>query len=214
MEDHKKTIDDLLEEYSYIAKKAVTKIKNRIPAHIEYDVLYSEALVNLWNAIKQYRPEKNSSIKPYLIWRIRWGLIDYLRRIQFYSRKEKRMAIHMISFDAPFGEDDAPLLNTFVAPENGLDSFIDDTDQLQFIMNQLPGHYQQLLKLRYIDEYTYKEIGYMMGVCKSRAMQITQSVVNHARKIGETRGSHQGIQTFKINKMRMKILQELKDVRT
>lgn len=85
--DHdSETEEKLVQLYLPLVKTTVGRIAMTLPAHVEYDDLYSAGLVGLLQAIRNYDPASGNTFETYAKMRIRGAVLDELRKMDWVPR--------------------------------------------------------------------------------------------------------------------------------
>jgi RNA polymerase sigma factor FliA len=73
----------------YKARKQYAKIPETARNHIEYRELFQEGYLGLLEAAKSYDPNKKVQFSTYANWRIMGAMLDYLRRLDPLTQRER-----------------------------------------------------------------------------------------------------------------------------
>jgi RNA polymerase sigma factor for flagellar operon FliA len=87
--------DELIGQYSTLAKVVATKIIQRLPNSVELDDLISAGIIGLIDAIDKYDYEKSKNFRKYAEIRIRGAIIDELRSMDWVSRTMRRQSAEL-----------------------------------------------------------------------------------------------------------------------
>ena len=71
--------NQLVENYLPMIQCIARRISSRLPAHIHYSDLISNAVIGLMDAIQKYDPSRNNKFKTYAEFRVRGAILDALR---------------------------------------------------------------------------------------------------------------------------------------
>jgi RNA polymerase sigma factor (sigma-70 family) len=82
----------LLENHLPRVRSIVERIRRRLPATVEADVLYSIGVTGLVAAARNYQPAKERSFGSYANTRIQGAILDELRRMDCMSRINRSKA--------------------------------------------------------------------------------------------------------------------------
>lgn len=84
--------DRLVVNYSPLVKYAAGRIYARGPGITGQDDLYSWGIIGLLDAIETYDPGRNTKFESYAISKIRWAILDELRREDWVPRRIRMRA--------------------------------------------------------------------------------------------------------------------------
>jgi RNA polymerase sigma factor for flagellar operon FliA len=84
--------DRLVVNYSPLVKYAAGRVYARGPGLMRHEDLYSWGIVGLLDAIETYDPGRNTKFESYAISKIRWAILDELRREDWVPRRIRMRA--------------------------------------------------------------------------------------------------------------------------
>ena len=84
--------DELIRSLLPLVQHIVARMGLFLPPHVSQDDLVSAGVVGLIDAIERYDPTRGSSIKTFCTFRIRGGILDELRRLDWVPRSVHREA--------------------------------------------------------------------------------------------------------------------------
>ena len=87
--------DAMILEYIPLVKYHANVLKMRLPAHIEQDDLISSGIVGLIDAIDRFDVSRGIKFKTYAEFRIRGGMLDYLREMDWFPRSVRQRASNL-----------------------------------------------------------------------------------------------------------------------
>lgn len=82
----------LIERYLPLVRNVVDRIRINLPAHIEAEELYSIGIMGLIAAVRQFKPEQQTTFPAYASRRIRGAVLDELRRLDWRPRRARLRA--------------------------------------------------------------------------------------------------------------------------
>ena len=164
----------------------VNRFRNRLPVSVSDDELFSAGMVGLMNASRSYDSSKGATFKTYAYHRIRGGILDDLRRLDFLPRtqREKAKAAGV----------DAPAFVTLPVDENG-EEFLaagekeaecENMELMELIRNRiqdLPEKMRQVMTLYYSEGQRMRDIGEELGLTESRVSQIHTNAIQRLRRL-------------------------------
>jgi RNA polymerase sigma factor for flagellar operon FliA len=83
---------DLIERFLPLVRNVVDRIKLTLPQHIDADDLYSVGVMGLISAVRKYDPTQGNTFAGYAAMRIRGGILDELRRMDWCPRRTRARA--------------------------------------------------------------------------------------------------------------------------
>ena len=87
-----RALDDLVREHLPLVGHLVRELLGRVPAHVNRDDLTSAGLAALVSAARGYDPERGIPFQRFAAMRIRGGLLDELRGLDWASRSVRQRA--------------------------------------------------------------------------------------------------------------------------
>lgn len=87
-----RALDDLVREHVPLVGHLVRELLGRVPAHVNRDDLTSAGLAALVSAARAYDPERGIPFQRFAAMRIRGGLLDELRGLDWASRSVRQRA--------------------------------------------------------------------------------------------------------------------------
>jgi len=203
----------LVDRYLPMAKRVVRRYFSYADGMLAYDDLDQEAAVALLEAIRAYDPTQHGALEPFAIRRIRWRVLDYVRR-QLRRTGNRRPAAPAPSgadartAETEDGDDEAPaaaaaeevavweLLRHHIdvdpAPTEAAALHNVMAGQLAQAIAQLSRDDQQLLNLYWIQELTYEEIAQVINSTKPTIGRRHQRIL---RMLAAALGAQGGTQT-------------------
>lgn len=107
--------------------------------------LVQDTFIDLWNALRKFQYKNDESFYGFVF------LILKRKLYRYYSRQPRTVEL-----------DEAYIKENYT-----LD--VEDYRYLEKVIGNLPNHYQELLKLRYWSEFSFKEIAAVMGIKEGTA---------------------------------------------
>lgn len=84
--------DKLVVNYSPLVKYVANMLPSRLHAAAESEDVMAWGLIGLLNAIESYDPSRNTKFESYAIYRIKWSILDELRRQDWVPRRVRMRA--------------------------------------------------------------------------------------------------------------------------
>jgi RNA polymerase sigma factor for flagellar operon FliA len=114
--------DRLVVNYSPLVKYAAGRVYARGPGLMRHEDLYSWGIVGLLDAIETYDPGRNTKFESYAISKIRWAILDELRREDWVPRRVRMRAQEVERVNARLSQSlRRPPYEEEVAEELGID---------------------------------------------------------------------------------------------
>src|SRR5206468_8890871 len=85
-----RALDDLVRDHIALVGHLVRELLGRVPAHVNRDDLTSAGLAALVSAARGYDPERGIPFQRFAAMRIRGGLLDELRGLDWASRSVRQ----------------------------------------------------------------------------------------------------------------------------
>ncbi len=120
--------------------------------------------------------------------RIRWDMIDYIRiesksrcRVRWDKSGRPWPFFYHISSLEDTDIEHRPFIETYAAPSEDLEQ----KDLISFLVNHpaLSGRERLLMKLHYVEGYTLREVGRIIGCTQSRISQLRKNILERLRAI-------------------------------
>jgi RNA polymerase sigma factor for flagellar operon FliA len=152
---------------------------------IELADLIQAGNLGLLQATRTFSPESGAPLAGYAKFRIRGEMLDTVRR---------HTALRRGSLPAPGSESgDAPdLESTLPAPaEHSPHNLLSKTQRAAILgqeVERLPARYRAVVRLRYTNEFSLREIGAVLHVHESRACQLHRNALGRLRRALSQRG--------------------------
>jgi RNA polymerase sigma factor for flagellar operon FliA len=84
--------DRLVVNYSPLVKYVAGRISGRMPGPLDQEDVVSSGLFGLLNAVETYDPGRRTKFESYAISKIRWSILDELRKVDPLSRRARLRA--------------------------------------------------------------------------------------------------------------------------
>jgi RNA polymerase sigma factor for flagellar operon FliA len=84
--------DDLLRRFAPLVRHVVERIAATLPRNVDHEDLYSAGVLGLLDAHAKFDPRKGVKFETYAVWRIKGGVLDQLRALDWASRSMRRKA--------------------------------------------------------------------------------------------------------------------------
>lgn len=158
-------MDKIYKEAYNQAIKSLERYARKIAKQNEslFEELIGEAALGICEMMANYDPSK-SSLKTYFVNCGKWQMLRYLK-------KEVEMWLHPV----------------FLSDEENIEDFPDETDQEEAItidvnlllaeLNQLDERKSSIIRLYYLEQKPFREVGECLNISTERARQILQEAV-------------------------------------
>lgn len=160
-------MDKIYKEAYNQAIKSLERYARKIAKQNEslFEELIGEANMGISELLSQYNPSKGT-LKTYMINSGKWQMLRYLK-------KEVEMGLHPV----------------FLSEEENIEDFPDETDQEEAItididvnlllaeLNQLDERKATIIKLYYLEQKPFREVGECLNISTERAKQILREAV-------------------------------------
>ena len=150
------------------------------------DDLESYAFQGLLDAVREYDCTMNDSFWGFAAQRVHGAIIDGLRRTKVLMRGERlkqgAQPIQTFSLHALIGEDRA-FIDELQAEPQDHDQRIDDERLLARALAVMTDQERELVRLRFVEELTWREIGLQTGMNPKDAHRRTEDALQRARNI-------------------------------
>ena len=84
--------DRLVVNYSPLVKYVAGRISGRVAGPLDQEDIVASGLFGLLNAVETYDPERRTKFESYAISKIRWSILDELRKVDPLSRRTRMRA--------------------------------------------------------------------------------------------------------------------------
>lgn len=182
-------IDTLIREHMWLARVEAADMALRVPAHIEYEDLFSAALTALFQAARRYDPTFGVPFAGFAKRRVRGALQDELRTGDWLSRGDRR---HLtkgtplptgapsrsleppVSLDHLVVDDDEPFGLSLPDARPGPEEVFLDRELVEYLADavaELPQRLREAV-LNYLAEEPLEALARQLGTSPSRASQL------------------------------------------
>jgi RNA polymerase sigma factor for flagellar operon FliA len=86
------TKDELLRRFAPLVRHVVERVAATLPRNVDHEDLYSAGVLGLLDAYAKFDPGKGVKFETYAVWRIKGGVLDQLRALDWVSRSMRRKA--------------------------------------------------------------------------------------------------------------------------
>jgi RNA polymerase sigma factor for flagellar operon FliA len=174
--------EELILKHLDLVKRVARSLARKLDADAEE--FEADGMVGLIEAAKRYKPAKNSNFPAYAMKRIRGSIIDGYRKIDRLGRTErdlrKKNPKRIEETKHIYHEHQADLTPhgwEKVLNESADQIVILERKFLRDLINILPFKLKVMMKMYYIEQKTYTEIGNEYGFSASRVCQLhTQAI--------------------------------------
>jgi RNA polymerase sigma factor for flagellar operon FliA len=84
--------EDLLKRFAPLVRHVVERVAATLPRNVDHEDLYSAGVLGLLDAYAKFDAKKGVKFETYAVWRIKGGVLDQLRALDWASRSMRRKA--------------------------------------------------------------------------------------------------------------------------
>lgn len=170
----------LAEVYVSVAEATAASLNQKTFQYMqELESLTSYAYEALLLSIPKFDLSMNTDPKGFLVQRIRWHVIEEVRKETKHRRKPELYAKSVAMTDLGI-EDGRPIVpETIVDPCLGLEY----AEVVEFIRRHAKRRDRQIVKLRYCEGLTNPEIAELLGVSEATSSQVGLKTIREIRKL-------------------------------
>jgi RNA polymerase sigma factor for flagellar operon FliA len=134
--DSNDSLDDFIKVHSALVFKIATKLKSKLPKHIQIEDLIQAGLIGLLEARNRYQVDKGASFATFASIRIHGAMVDEIRRNSWVSRDSydtnKKISIAISHCEKKLGRKPMP---TEIADHMGMDleEYYDLSDNISLV---------------------------------------------------------------------------------
>ncbi len=131
------------------------------------DDAHAEGLVAFWTVCNNWRPELRE-FRPYACLKVRFAVIDFLRKVGVFHKKNYDYMTQYVSLDAqhPNGASFHTYLESeYSSPSEAL-ALSDAVLKVKAIVDSLPERMRRALELYYFEGLTQREISRELSICQ------------------------------------------------
>jgi len=174
----------VLNEKMQLVRLIVAQFVRKVPSSVQRDDLVSAGTLGLFRALStsghavETMPE---AFTAYAKIRIRGAIIDELRRHDWSPRRRRPAAnvrpsqvpppVNVVGFDDLAPDVSSNLMSDPRSPEVELESAMTSA-KLHAQVNALPEREQAIIKMRYFDEISSKDVANHLGISEARVSQL------------------------------------------
>jgi len=81
--------EQIIVRYVPLVKYVIGRLNLTVRNKMELEDIHSAGIIGLLRALDDFDPARNTAFKTYATWRVRGGILDYLRKIDFISRGDR-----------------------------------------------------------------------------------------------------------------------------
>jgi RNA polymerase sigma factor (sigma-70 family) len=160
--------DSLAVDHLKLVPLVVNALRRSLPPSHSVEDLCGMGALALVTAAEQYDPKRNhSSSNSYFAHKIRFGILDQIRKIEHNRRVGKRPALVQLP----------PLQDRFRDERQRLEGAAIASVDVPRLMEALPERWRQALRLYYWEGLAMKECGRRLGVSEGRISQIHKAAL-------------------------------------
>jgi RNA polymerase sigma factor (sigma-70 family) len=168
------------EQYMDLVRRLACSLRRRLPQElVDLEELQADGFEALVRASRDYDPSKGPFV-PYALMRCRGAMIDGLRRRMLTSRTDRERGVEepkLVSLEQPVGDDvciedqladpDATTAEDVIERVNA-----EARSDLVRDLDRLPKRYQRILRARFVQRRSQREVAAAEGISPSRIDQI------------------------------------------
>lgn len=151
-------IEEMLEENLQLVPLVISR---RFPTFICDDDIFQIGYIGLWQACKNYDPERNTKFSTYAFWAIQGEIIKHFRSLQMKKRCPPEPPL---SLDYPVLDDDKTV-------SDRISGELFDWIDFGGFYSSLSKRQKKIVEMRIKDNATYQEIGDCFGISRERIRQ-------------------------------------------
>jgi RNA polymerase sigma factor for flagellar operon FliA len=160
--------DSLAVDHLKLVPVVVNALRRSLPPSHSVEDLCGMGALALVKAAEQYDPKRNhSSSNSYFAQKIRFGILDQIRKIEHHRRVGKRPALVQLP----------PVQDRFRDERQRLEGSAIASVDVPRLMQSLPERWQEALRLYYWHGLTMRQCGDRLGVNESRISQIHKAAL-------------------------------------
>jgi RNA polymerase sigma factor (sigma-70 family) len=144
-----------IENYMPLAKSLAIAAKKKLPSNYDLDDLTSVAYLGLVEAANRFSEDKQTQFSTFAYLRIQGSILDFLRKEKYNNNVDLT--------NEPFYQDKF------------------ESSLFDKIETELGSRAAKVIRLRFVDEYSMKEIGKEIGIAESRVSQLLSEYVIQIR---------------------------------
>ena len=169
--------DRLAVEHEAIVRRVARTLLRHVPRRWDEEELYGFGMVALIQALEKYQPGRSKQIKPYLMCRVRYGILDALREID-HRREGPRPSFEDVDdIEYRLADARAPDRDREVLKREALEA-----------VRMLPARLRSVMLLYYREGKVMSEIGDLLGVHQSRISHLHKRAIGKLREMLEAAG--------------------------
>jgi RNA polymerase sigma factor for flagellar operon FliA len=158
------TTQELVLKYVPLANKMAYQKKKSLPKFVDVEDLKSAAYLGLVEAANRFNPNLGIAFTTFAYPRIFGAIHDYLREQGWFKRGD---STPMMSLDSS-SDDKEYALKDLISSK--IDSKIDES--LEVVTLDFDDQAKDIFKHYFVEEYSMKEVGDMIGLSESRVSQL------------------------------------------
>jgi len=166
--------EPILKKYKSKIDSLVYRYTSRLPKHVsgsEADDIANVARIEFFETIKQWDPNRSTDIWPLAYSRISGAMKDHIR---YLTKADPSRVLDWV--------DSAAHVYLTIKENNSFETKIEDGLTLSKAMETLNDKEKFIIKGRYQDDKTFKELGSKVGVSESQATRIYKGALLKLRK--------------------------------
>lgn len=168
------TKETLVLQYLPLANKLAYQKKRSLPDFVDVEDLKSAAYLGLVEAANRFDSKFDVAFSTFAYPRIFGAIHDYLREQGWFKRGD---LTPVMSLDSAFDNQDCVLRDTIPSKPN------DNTkENLEAITLGLDDQDKAIISYYFVEEYSMKEIGEIIGISESRVSQLLKSCKSKIRQ--------------------------------
>ncbi|MDR2431520.1 MAG: sigma-70 family RNA polymerase sigma factor [Candidatus Margulisbacteria bacterium] len=173
--------DQILKKYTGKINYLINKYFSSLPSHVvttEGDDIANVALIEFFETIKVWDPERNEDVWPLAYSRISGAMRDQIRYI---TKSSPTRLYNWVS--------DASSLYLTIEQDNSFETKIESGVVLNEAIRSLDRKEKFIIISRFKHDKTFKEIGEMIGISESQTTRIYKQVIQKLRRLIAEKGA-------------------------
>lgn len=158
-----------------LVRTVAGRMKCWMPKRIDMEELIGAGSIGLVKAALKFDPTKGVPFAIYARLRIRGEILDDLRRRSPIKRKARARGVaepHIVSIEEPISGGREQIKDTLSETCPGPAQLAESNDHRDHIVSLFKGRDRRIFELLYVNGFTQKTVGEILGVSESRICQI------------------------------------------
>lgn len=171
----------LAEDNLPIAQTIASSLKWRYP-WVPADDLRSYSLWGLVLAAKAYSPDTGGAFLAFALWKAKFLAVDQMRKERVLRRKPP-------AGSNPWPRQQPLTMDILDKHSPGPTRTMETSDSVRLALRHLPARDRQILLMYYVDDMTFREIGYALHICESYVCVRHKASIAELRRVAKSPSS-------------------------